>query len=121
MGGCGRSAGGGLRPGRPGLARSLCATQAAFRDGRQAACRLVAHAAQLVLHRAFDATAGRRMFADDLDEFLARHPQFGPLRARIGAFFAESRTAFFGPAAELPDAASCRSLCNDLARAERAG
>ena len=77
--------------------------------------------AMLVLHRAFDATAGRRMFADDLDAFISHHKQFIPLRQRIGAFFEVSRGVFFGANVQVPDVASWVGLCRDLANAERSG
>ena len=77
--------------------------------------------AMLVLHRAFDTTAGRRVFADDLDDFVSRHQHFLPIRERIAAFFDTSRAVFFGTAAEAPDVAACRRLCHDLSRAERLG
>ncbi len=75
--------------------------------------------AMRVLHRAFDATAGRRVLADDLDAFFDQHPRFAPLRERIGGFFASSRAVFFGAAAEAPGAAAWTALCRDLAGAER--
>ena len=48
-----------------------------------------------VLHRAFDATAGRAVFAEDLDGFVAAHPAFADLRDEIDTFFAFSRRFFF--------------------------
>ena len=78
-------------------------------------------AAMLALHRAFDATAGRRIFADDLGDFVIRHPQFRPCRDRAAAFFAASRTAFFGGPAEAPAIGAWLALARDLARAERLG
>jgi mxaA protein len=75
----------------------------------------------LVLHRAFDATAGRRVFADDLDAFISRHQHFLPLRNRIAAFFEMSRAVFFGVGVQAPDVASWMGLCRDLARAEQSG
>ncbi len=77
--------------------------------------------AMLVLHRAFDATAGRRLFAGDLDDFVGRHQRFLPLRERIGTFFEASRGVFFGAPAEAPDVTAWVALCDDLARAERLG
>ena len=77
--------------------------------------------AMLALHRAFDATAGHRVFADDLDEFVSRHQRFAPLRHRAGGFFEASRAVFFGSATTAPDAAAWLELVNDLARAERLG
>lgn len=78
--------------------------------------------AALALHRAFDATAGRRLFGDDLSEFLAGRPAFRRFEAEIAAFFEASRRAFFGGghvSAALP-AAELARLSKDLAAAERA-
>lgn len=50
----------------------------------------------LALHRAFDAAAGKRLFADDIDGFLERHPEYRPARHEIAQFFAASRWAFYG-------------------------
>lgn len=48
------------------------------------------------LHRAFDASAGRRVLAEDVPEFLDDHAAFRPLGGEIAKFFASSRQAFFG-------------------------
>lgn len=48
------------------------------------------------VHRGIDATAGRRVLAEDLPGFLQRHPVFAPARDNLAAFFAASRRAFFG-------------------------
>jgi mxaA protein len=72
----------------------------------------------LTLHRAFDATAGRRLLADDLDAFFARFPRFVPLRSEIERFFAASRQMFFGSVATAPELAWLRRLARGLARAE---
>jgi mxaA protein len=53
-------------------------------------------ASLLDLHRAFDASAGRRVLAEDVPFFLARHQVFKPLASDISRFFATSRRAFFG-------------------------
>jgi mxaA protein len=50
----------------------------------------------LDLHRAFDQSAGRRLLAEDVPEFLAAHREFQSLREEISRFFASSRRAFFG-------------------------
>ena len=50
----------------------------------------------LDLHRAFDASAGRRVLAEDVPIFLASHQVFKPLKPDIVRFFATSRRAFFG-------------------------
>lgn len=47
------------------------------------------------IHRAFDETAGRAVFAQALPEFLARHPRYGPLGAEIERFFELTRLEFF--------------------------
>ncbi len=80
--------------------------------------------ALLALHRAFDAAAGRRVLAADLDDFLAAHPEHGAARSAAARFFSASRTAFFGgsePDAEasLPPA-ELKALATTLARQERA-
>lgn len=51
--------------------------------------------ALLKLHRAFDLAAGRRLLADDVDDFLAQHPEFAPHGADVARLFASSRQAFF--------------------------
>lgn len=77
-----------------------------------------ADAAFLLLHRAFDETAGMRVLAEDLDDFFVRHPGFGARRADIEAFFASSRQLFFGrPAAVTPG--SAERLARALVRVER--
>jgi mxaA protein len=80
--------------------------------------------ALLSLHRAFDATAGRRVLAEDVPEFDRQHAAFRPLQADIERFYAASQRAFFGadPAramAMLPPG-SLVSLGRRLADAERA-
>ena len=69
------------------------AADAAYRDGL------------LALHRGIDTTDGRRVLADDLSAFLARHPALAPQAAPLEAFFAASRLAFFGR-----DTAGARTL-----------
>jgi mxaA protein len=59
-------------------------------------------AALLALHRAFDAAAGRRLFADDVDRFLLARPAFERLKPGVERFFAASRRAFFS--ARIPEA-----------------
>jgi mxaA protein len=75
----------------------------------------------LALHRAFDATAGRHVFAGDIDDFVAQHPQFLPLRDRIAAFFAASQSVFFAEDSGADDASQWVALSRSLARAERRG
>jgi mxaA protein len=51
--------------------------------------------ALLDLHRAFDATAGSRVLADDLDMFFTNHGRFAGLREDVTRVFASSREMFF--------------------------
>lgn len=79
--------------------------------------------ALVTLHRAFDASAGRRLLKEDLGAFLEEAPALAPEREDIERLFGASRTAFFGagiPAArsELPYA-DLVALSGRLARAER--
>lgn len=77
-----------------------------------------------ILHRAFDATAKRRLLSEDLPFFFDTAPTFRPLRSDIERFFAASRQAFF----RSDDAAAVRllppealvALGGRLAAAERA-
>ena len=80
--------------------------------------------ALLALHRAFDAAAGHRLLAADLDGFLAAHPEHGAVRDEVERFFAASRTVFFGEAEReaaisLPPS-ELKELAAMLARQERA-
>ncbi|WP_068463876.1 hypothetical protein [Hyphomicrobium sulfonivorans] len=79
--------------------------------------------ALLRLHRAFDLRAGRRVLADDVDGFLADHPEFKPYAAEVEAMFASSRQTFFGnnvdgASKQLPLSA-LTDLSSKLAVAER--
>lgn len=49
-----------------------------------------------LVHRGLDETDARRVLADDLPAFLARHPAFRGEDAALARFFAASRRAFFG-------------------------
>lgn len=80
--------------------------------------------ALLALHRAFDAAAGHRLMAADLDTFLAAHPEHGESRPLLERFFSASRSVFFGDApsegkSHLPPA-DLQALATALARQERA-
>ena len=48
------------------------------------------------LHRAFDATDGKGVFAEDLPGFFERHADFRAAEAEVRRLFAASRRAFFG-------------------------
>jgi mxaA protein len=101
--------------GRAGAGRSR-AFRAAWRQIRGG---LDGRAALLALHRAFDATAGRLVLADDLDGFVARFARFAPLRQEMDWFFALSRSVFFENAGTEPDRPGLLALCRKLAAAER--
>jgi len=47
------------------------------------------------LHRAFDATAGHKLFPADLPGFIEAHPRYTPAQADITTFFATSDSLFF--------------------------
>lgn len=64
------------------------AAQPDRRQGYQAALR--------ALHRAFDETARKRVFADTLDEFTTKQPRFADLREGTEKFLRLSQRAFFG-------------------------
>ncbi|MSR13920.1 MAG: hypothetical protein EXR86_05010 [Gammaproteobacteria bacterium] len=51
--------------------------------------------ALLSVHHAFNATAGKTVFADALTEFFNKHAQFVSLREPINDFYQRSRTAFY--------------------------
>jgi mxaA protein len=79
----------------------------------------------LTLHRAFDAAAGRRIFAADIDPFLESRPEFRAARHDIASFFDASRRAFFasdpaGAEAQHPGEAVA-ALSRRLSRLERQG
>jgi mxaA protein len=77
------------------------------------------------LHRAFDEVAGQRLLAEDLDRFLAIHPDLDQQGGEITRFFASSRSVFFGDdlgagIATLPPS-ELSSLAGRLASIERGG
>ena len=76
------------------------------------------------LHRGLDATDGRRVLADDLPGFLARHPAYRPYAPALSDLLAASRLAFFGPGPAAARIAlpwpSLEALARRLAAAERA-
>jgi mxaA protein len=72
------------------------------------------------LHAAFNETAGRVVFADEVDRFVAQVPRFGGLREEIRSFFARSQAGFFAGAAPSPaDPADERRWLLRFARACR--
>ncbi|HSI58491.1 MAG TPA: hypothetical protein VLA16_13110 [Ideonella sp.] len=72
-------------------------------------------------HRAFDATAGEAVFAENLDVFFARHPALAPLAGEVRAVFAASQRAFYlDPKAEPATRLALQDLVSLLQRlAER--
>jgi mxaA protein len=76
------------------------------------------------LHRAFDAWAGRRLFADDVPRYLADHGDFANLQETIEDFFEASREVFFAGdstrGAAVLSPSRLTELAGELARRERA-
>jgi mxaA protein len=75
------------------------------------------------LHRAFDQTAGRALFAAEVPAFLREHPRYAPLAPDIERFFELSRREFFAGGAADPELLSwlagfCRA-CRSLERGTR--
>jgi mxaA protein len=48
------------------------------------------------VHRAFNQTAGRPLFAEQLEAFFAEHPRFAQMQSTTQKFFELSRSEFFG-------------------------
>lgn len=78
------------------------------------------------VHRAFDQTAGRALFASQLERFFDHHPRFAGQREAIERFFDESRRLFFGaghkaqePPARKEEWGRIESLCRECFAAER--
>ncbi len=80
--------------------------------------------ALLVLHRALDEAAGRRVFSGDVSTFIAKHRNFTNLAPRLRDFFENSRLYFFSDdraaAEQRFPIENVRMLVADLAREERA-
>jgi mxaA protein len=70
----------------------------------------------IVLHRGLDAAHGAPLLGPDLADFLARRPEFAPLRPELDAFFAGSARLFFGDGTAAADPAP---LARQLAAIER--
>ena len=73
------------------------------------------------LHRAFDQCAGCTVFAEQLDAFFARQPQFGALRAETEQLFRHSRTLFFGGSGDAGSLDRVLALARAYRAAERRG
>jgi len=77
----------------------------------------------LVVHRAIDEAAGRRVLLTDLDQIARTNAAIDEHRGRVAGFFKASRVAFFSGRTseareELP-ATELQELMDDLAAAER--
>lgn len=72
-----------------------------------------------IVHAAVNSTAGRAVFAHDLDGFLAAHPQYAQLRAEFDLMFAASRQVFFAGAAASGSWPALLALCRQCSRIER--
>lgn len=70
-----------------------------------------------IVHEAINRTAGRAVFAHDLDDFFASHPAFAPLRDDFERLFAASGRVFFGNA----DAVAPAGAAGELLRLCRRG
>ncbi len=74
----------------------------------------------LEMHRAFDATAGRRVLGRDLDDFISEHPRFADLRPDIAGFFRASERWFFARETDAaPFDTDVPKLAKSLRRRER--
>jgi mxaA protein len=77
-----------------------------------------------IVHEALNRTAGRAVFAHNLDDFLAAHPEFAGLREQFDRLFLASSAVFFasGPAAATPSCSASQTLlhlCQACRRIER--
>jgi len=100
------------RPARPFSKAHLALRRHFKRDGSTAQ-------ALIVLHRAFDATAGQRLLAGDVAAFVAQKPHLAACRGGIERFFVASRGEFFGDAGAPMAAPELIELAHTLARHER--
>jgi mxaA protein len=78
----------------------------------------------IALHRAFDESYGRRLFAEDLSAFLSKRQRFSVLQERLQKFFESSRIFFFSENKHIAETKfpieDVRELAADLAREEKA-
>jgi len=74
--------------------------------------------ARVMLHQAFDRTAGRVLHAGTLATLFERAPWLEAVQPRVERFYADSAGLFFGPGLP-PDAESPVVLCRQLRRLER--
>jgi mxaA protein len=80
--------------------------------------------AMIALHEAFNAVAGRSVFAQSLGSFFAQQPQYASEKSEIEDFFSMSRAQFFGQAAapkrhDVDQLKWIASLAKRLARIEK--
>lgn len=87
-------------------------------EGTDAAAERAAFEA---LHRAIDATAGRTVFASDLEPLFCTRPSLRASRAELALFFAWSREAAFGKPQDAGRVAELKALSQRLALLERGG
>ncbi|PZQ82254.1 MAG: nonribosomal peptide synthetase MxaA [Ancylobacter novellus] len=85
----------GRRARRP-FAQAARAVQASLPGASDPPSPSAYRSALLALHRAFDATAGRGVFTEDLPGFFAAHPAFATVEKEVQRLFAASRRVFFG-------------------------
>ncbi|MDR6954819.1 mxaA protein [Ancylobacter sp. 3268] len=112
------------RRGRP-FAQAARAVRAALASSKAPPSSPAYRQALLSLHRAFDATAGKGVFAEDLPGFFSAHPGFVLAETEIRRLFAASRRLFFGDdlvaaTRELPPA-ELLALAGRLKAVERGG
>ena len=78
----------------------------------------------IALHRAFDESYGRRLFAEDLSTFLSQRQRFAVLKEKLQQFFESSRLFFFSGNKQTAESTfsieDVRKLAADLAREEKA-
>ncbi len=116
-----------VRWGLPLLARANQPFARAYRDLRRLRRRSfdesVYRQALRRLHGAFNETAGRALFAEQLEAFHSSHPRFGGLEQTIDRLFAESRSVFFAPRGSTPangsDFSHLIGLCRECRERER--
>lgn len=116
-----------LRPGFAGFRQRSHAFAAAcrlLRRPRQAPPESTEFREALqTVHRAFNQTAGKTVFASRLDRFFEENPRFSPCRADTEKFFALSRQVFFGNPADIQlhecDLAWLKNLCRRYRKLER--
>ena len=116
-----------LRWGVPLMARANRPFARAYRDlrrlNRRALDESVYQLALRRLHGAFNETAGRALFADQLAAFHSSHPRFRGLEHAIDGLFAESRSVFFSSDSQAPaDGSELRrliGLCHECRERER--